>query len=118
RAILWINRHDGFDRALGFSGASERQQAEHAILLNGTTAVGEIRWGTKPVQYDQRVFVRRSGVQVARRCQGILRRQLTSRQKEETRRDRGNSDRSNCRFHFFLKSTLSRAGTAAVTVIA
>src|SRR4051794_19533407 len=104
------------DRLLGIGRAAEREEAEGAVLLDDRRLARRMIARAKPVQRGERVFVGCGRVEFTRRGQvPILRRHGRGGQ------DSGGDERSDpprrvARVHFFLKSTLRRAGAVNVTV--
>src|SRR4051812_17453814 len=104
------------DRLLGVGCAAEREQAKGAVLLDDRRLARRMLARAKPVQRDQRVFVGGRRVELTRRGEvPILR--CRGRGRQDSRGDeRSNPRRRAERLHFFLKSTLRRAGVVNVTV--
>ena len=77
------HRRDGL---LGVGIAAKRQEAERAVLLNGSLLVRSVRSFAQLVEDDQRVFVRRRRVEIARRRQRIVGGGGRKRRQERRRR--------------------------------
>ncbi len=113
--IRWLGGDHRFDRLLRVGGAAERQQAERAVLLDRARLARGVIRRPQPVQHRQRVVVGGGRVQVARRGEvGVLRADAARRQE----RLAATNSRDEIGLHFFLKSTLRRAGVLSVTVAA
>ena len=116
--IRGLRGHDRFDCLLGVRGASERQQTERAVLLDDARLAHRMIRRPQPVQHRQRIIVRGRGVQIARRREvGLLRADAGGRQDEHGDQS-ADPGRRRAGFHFFLKSTLKRAGVFTVIVAA
>jgi hypothetical protein len=71
RAVRRIPDDDRLDRALGFTGPAESQQAQRAILLDHPLLVRPAGVG-QLAEHGQRVFIRRRRIQLAGRRERIL----------------------------------------------
>ena len=114
-----IGGDDGLDRLLGVGRAAEGEQAEGAVLLDDRRLARRIICRAKPVERsDERIFGRRPRLKSSTRRRAeiaVLRR--CGRRRQDSRRDQRPEPRRRVeRFHFFLKSTLRRAGAVNATV--
>ena len=107
-------QNDRRNGLFGIGGTAQGQEAERAILIDGLTFPRRVLSVSEPIQEHQRVLVLGRRVEIARGRQRIL---------DFSGADVGGGagdDRRNCKSdpdpHFFLKSTLIRAGALSETV--
>ena len=103
---------------LGLGGTPEREQAERTILRDRASDVGTIGRGAQAVEHGQRVFVGGGRIELTRRGQRIVPARGDRRRQDDQHAERESPPPQSLSGHFFLMSTLSRAGAVAVTVIA
>src|SRR5262249_33792423 len=116
RVVVGVGVDHRLDRLLRVAGSSQRQQTKRTVLLDGARIDRRRIAVVQAVQQRQRFVIRRRRVEVARRDQ-IVALCVGAGVRQQARCDEGCYPGGRVqRFHFFLMSTLRRAGAVRETV--